>query len=468
MAVLKFEQETDKSPVTVWDRLSDAEKASVFLFCEEYKQFLDGGKTEREVVDFVVGSARKKGFADLNEKTALKPGDRVYWVNRRKGMVLAVIGQEPVEKGIRLAGAHIDAPRLDLKPEPLYEDGHLALMKTHYYGGIKKYHWVGIPLSLHGAVAREDGSLVTINVGDAPGDPVFTITDLLPHLSRDQMEKKMSEGIAGEALNILVGGIPVQGGETRQRIKKAVLNHLREHYGIGEEDLISAELEAVPAWPARDVGFDRGQVAAYGQDDRVCAYTALRALLDLETPSRTAVVLLADKEEIGSTGNTGMQSAFLENFVAELIARRNANYSEMLLRRALSSSSALSADVNAALDPNYEEVMDKLNAARLGRGVVLTKYTGTKGKSGSSEAGAEFVARVRGIFNREGVYWQTGELGKVDQGGGGTIAYLLAAYNMDVVDCGVALLGMHSPFEVASKADIYMAYRAYRAFLRYI
>ncbi|MCL6477924.1 MAG: aminopeptidase [Peptococcaceae bacterium] len=468
MPILKFDRQNEKSPVTVWDRLSDADKTAVFLFCEEYKQFLDRCKTEREVVGFVVGAAREKGFADLGEKTALKPGDKVYWVNRSKSMVLAVIGQEPIEKGVRLVGAHIDAPRLDLKPEPLYEDGHLALMKTHYYGGIKKYHWVGIPLSLRGVAAREDGSLVAVSIGDAPGDPVFTVTDLLPHLAKDQMEKKMSEGIAGEALNILVGGIPVPGADAGQRIKKAVLDILRRHYGIGEEDLISAELEAVPAWPARDVGFDRGQVAAYGQDDRVCAYTAFKALLDVEKPSRTTVVLMADKEEIGSAGNTGMQSAFLENFIAELIARRNAGYSEILLRRALSSSGALSADVNAALDPNYEDEMDKHNSARLGRGVVLTKYTGTKGKSGSSEAGAEFVARVRRVFNREGVYWQTGELGKVDQGGGGTIAYLLAAYNMDVVDCGVALLGMHSPFEVASKADVYMTYKAYRAFLQHI
>ncbi|MHB8916862.1 MAG: aminopeptidase, partial [Desulfocucumaceae bacterium] len=327
------------------------------------------------------------------------------------------------------------------------------------------YHWVGIPLALHGVVAREDGSVVSINIGEAQSDPIFTITDLLPHLSKDQLEKKLSEGIAGEALNLLAGGIPLKEGE-KNRIKLAVLKILEDRYGIKEEDLISAELEAVPAWPARDTGFDRSLLAAYGQDDRVCSYTALRALLELEVPERTAVVLLADKEEIGSVGATGMQSAFLQNFLAEIISRRDKKYSELSLRRCLSSSCAISADVNAALDPNYEEVMDKMNAARLGRGVVLTRYTGARGKSGSSEPGAEYVARVREIFNREGVYWQTGELGKVDQGGGGTIAYLMAAYNMDVVDCGVALLGMHSPFEVASKADIYMAYRAYGAFMR--
>jgi len=468
MPVLKFDRENEKAPLTVWDRLSDQEREQVFLFSEGYRNFLDRGKTEREVVAVAVAAAAEKGFADLGGKSRLVPGDKVFLVNRSRGLALAIIGREPLEKGVRLVGSHIDSPRLDLKPEPLYEDGQLSLLKTHYYGGIKKYHWVGIPLALHGLVAREDGSVAGIRLGEDPGDPVFTITDLLPHLSKDQMEKKMSEGITGEALNLLVGSIPVKDPEVKLRVRQAVLNTLGEKYGIKEEDFTSADLEAVPAWPARDVGFDRGLLAAYGQDDRVCAYTSLRALLDLEPPDRTAVVLLADKEEIGSAGNTGMQSAFLENFVAEIMALRDGSYSDLKIRRCLSSSSALSADVNAALDPNYEEVMDKLNAARLGRGVVLTKYTGSRGKSGSSEAGAEFTARVRGVFNREGVYWQTGELGKVDQGGGGTIAYLLAAYNMDVVDCGVAILGMHSTFEVASKADIYMAYRAYRAFLKSI
>ena len=466
MAVLKFDPDNEKSPVTLWDKLSDQEREDLFAFCEGYKEFLDQGKTEREVVDIAVKKALEKGFSDLAGKNELKPGDKVFLVNRNKGMALAVIGQDSLAKGVRLVGAHIDSPRLDLKPEPLYEDGHLALLKTHYYGGIKKYHWVSIPLALHGMVVKQDGTRVRVAIGESPGDPVFTITDLLPHLAKDQMEKKMSEGIVGEALNLLVGGIPLKSGVVKKRIKESVLNYLKEHYEIVEEDLISAELQVVPAWTARDVGFDRGQLAAYGQDDRVCAYTALQALLDLGIPDKTAVVLLADKEEVGSVGNTGMQSAFLENFIAELIVRKETDYGDLSLRRCLSASCALSADVNAALDPNYEEVMDKLNAARLGRGVVLTRYTGSRGKSGSSEASAEFVARVRDVFNRAGVYWQTGELGKVDQGGGGTIAYLLAAYNMDVVDCGVALLGMHSTFEVASKADIYMTYLAYHVFLR--
>jgi aspartyl aminopeptidase len=468
VAVLKFEKGNDKVPLTVWDRLSAQERGWVFAFCNEYREFLDRCKTERETVDFVVSLAGEKGFTDFQGKTTLKPGDRVFLVNRHKEVVLAVIGQDAFSRGIRLIGAHIDSPRLDLKPEPIYEDGHLSLMKTHYYGGIKKYQWVGMPLALHGIAARADGSVIKIVVGEAPGDPVFTITDLLPHLSKDQLEKKMSEGIAGEALNILTGSIPLAGEDIKQRIKQGVLDHLEKTYSLTEEDLISAELEVVPAWPARDVGFDRGLLAAYGQDDRSCAYCAFRALLDLGVPSRTAVVLLADKEEVGSAGNTGMQSAFFENSLADLIACSDRTYNDRMLRKTLASSSAISADVNAALDPNYEEVMDKLNAARLGRGVVLTKYTGSRGKSGSSEAGAEFMARVRGVFNGAGVIWQTGELGKVDQGGGGTIAYLMAASNMDVVDCGVPLLGMHSPFEVASKADIFMTYRAYRVFLEKI
>jgi aspartyl aminopeptidase len=468
MAVLKYDSEDEKKSLTVWDRLSGPEKEEVFAFCEGYRDFLDRGKTEREVADEVIKMARSKGFCDLREKTVLHPGDRVFSVNRHKEIVLAVVGKQPPERGLALVGAHTDSPRIDLKPEPLFEDGHLSLFKTHYYGGIKKYQWVGIPLSLHGLVARQDGNVVPVRLGEHPGDPVFTITDLLPHLSKDQMEKKMSEGIAGEALNILVGSIPAEGAEVKHRVKQGVIEHLKKMYGIEEEDFISAELEAVPAWPARDVGFDRSLLGAYGQDDRSCAYAAVRALLEIDSPEKTAVVLLADKEEIGSVGSTGMESAFFENFVAELIAAGNKNYSDLLLRRALSASSALSADVSAALDPNYEEVMDKLNAARIGRGVVVARYTGTRGKSGSSEAGAEFVARIRKIFNREGIYWQTGELGKVDQGGGGTIAYLLAAYNMDVLDCGVAILGMHSPFEVAGKADIFMTYRAYKAFMQTI
>lgn len=466
MAVIKYVQGKEP-PATIWETMTDGEINEVFSFCEEYKDFLDKGKTEREAAEYAVNMAQAEGFVDLCGKRELKAGDKVYAVNREKEVALAVIGREPYSFGMRVVGAHIDSPRLDLKPEPLIEDGTLALMKTHYYGGIKKYQWVSIPLALHGVAVREDGSAVRISTGDQPGDPVFTITDLLPHLAKDQMEKKMSEGVTGESLNILAGGIPLKDKEKKNKLKRMVLELLAKEYGIKEEDFISAELELVPAWTARDVGFDRSMLAAYGQDDRVCAYTACKALLDC-SPDRTAVVLLADKEEIGSTGNTGMQSSFLENFMAEIIARSSEPYNSLLLRRCLSASHALSADVNAALDPNYPDVMDKHNSAVLGQGVVLTKYTGSRGKSGSSEANAEFVAAVRGLFNKNGVYWQTGELGKIDQGGGGTVAYLMAAANMDVIDCGPALLGMHSPFEVASKVDIYMAYKAYRSFLQHI
>lgn len=467
MTILKFDRENNQSAM-LWDRFSSEEREETFSFCEKYKDFLDKGKTEREAVEYVISKARNLGFTEIDDKKSLKPGDRVFSVNRHKEVALAVIGQKPTDYGISLIGAHLDSPRLDLKPEPLYEEEDLSLMKTHYYGGIKKYQWVGIPLSLHGIVAREDGSVVKINLGETPGDPVFTITDLLPHLAKDQMEKKMSEGIVGEALNILAGSMPLEGKEAKQRIKQGVLSYLKDSFGFGEEDLISAELQLVPAWAARDVGFDRGLLAGYGQDDRVCAYCAFSALAELAVPPRTAVVLLVDREEVGNAGNTGMQSAFFENFLADIIVARNEDDNHRFLRKALSLSCAISADVNAAIDPNYEEVMDKLNASRLGRGVVLTKYTGSRGKSGSSEARAEYVAMVRSVLNTAGVIWQTGELGKIDQGGGGTIAYLVAAYNMDVVDCGVALLGMHSPFEVASKGDIIMAYKAYKAFLQKI
>lgn len=467
MAVIKFDHENNQSAM-LWDRLSTEEREETFSFCEKYKDFLDNGKTEREAVDYLVSKARNLGFTEIGDKKSLNPGDRVFSVNRNKELALAVIGQKSTDHGINLIGAHLDSPRLDLKPEPLYEEEDLSLMKTHYYGGIKKYHWVGIPLSLHGIVAREDGSVVKISLGETPGDPVFTITDLLPHLAKDQMEKKMSEGIVGEALTILVGSIPLETREIKQRIKQAVISYLRDSYGLGEEDLISAELQLVPSWTARDVGFDRGLVAGYGQDDRVCAYCAFSAIAELAVPSRTAVVLLVDREEVGNAGNTGMQSSFFENFLMDIIVARNEDNNYRFLRKAMSLSCAISADVNAAIDPNYEEVMDKLNASRLGRGVVMTKYTGSRGKSGSSEARAEYVAMVRSVLNAAGVIWQTGELGKIDQGGGSTIAYLVAAYNMDVVDCGVALLGMHSPFEVASKADIIMAYRAYKAFLQKI
>ncbi len=461
-----MEKEKDTATRHVWERLDEEERRTALAFCDGYREFLSTAKTERETVDFLTERARKNGFAPLHDFGGLKPGDRVFLSARGKIMAMAVMGREPLEQGLNIVGAHVDAPRLDLKPRPLYEEAGLALFKTHYYGGVKKYQWVAIPLALHGVVVKGDGQVVSLVIGEIEGDPVFTIADLLPHLAKDQMEKKMSEAITGEALNIIVGGFPVAEREVKERVKKAVIEHLAQNYGVREEDFVSAELEAVPAWPARDIGFDRSMIGGYGQDDRSSVYTALQAILQQDVPRRTAVALFADKEEIGSAGNTGMQSVFLVNFVAELAGRCLPQYSDLALRRILSSTRAISADVTAGLNPSYPDVMDKYNAPLLGHGVVISKYTGARGKSGASDAHAEFVAFVRGLFDREGVVWQTGELGKVDQGGGGTIAYLMAQHGMDVLDVGVPLLGMHSPFEVASKMDIYMAYKGFRAFYR--
>jgi aspartyl aminopeptidase len=460
------EKENTQEGKHVWDRLEEEERRAALAFNERYREFLSVAKTERETVNFIAEKARDHGFAPLQNFARLKANDRVFLIGRGKITALAVIGSDPLEKGLNIIGAHVDSPRLDLKPKPLYEEAGLALLKTHYYGGIKKYQWVAIPLALHGVVVKGDGQVIPIVIGERSDDPVFTVTDLLPHLAKDQMEKKMSEGITGEALNILVGGLPVADREVKERVKKAVLEHLARNYGVAEEDFVSAELEAVPAWPARDVGFDRSLVGGYGQDDRSSVYPALAAILEQSDLSRTAVALFADKEEIGSAGNTGMQSVFLVNFVAEIAGRCLPQYSDLALRRILNNSRAISADVTGGLDPSYPDVMDKHNAPLLGHGVVITKYTGGRGKSGANDAHPEFVAFVRGLFDREGVAWQTGELGKVDQGGGGTIAYLLAQHGMDVLDCGVPLLGMHSPFEIASKVDIYMAYKGFKAFLR--
>lgn len=452
----------------VWDRLSAAEREEVFKFAEDYKKFLDAGKTERESVREIVRHAEEAGFVALEELLAkgkkIRPGTRVYTQSREKNVALAVIGREPLWHGINIIGAHVDSPRLDLKPNPLYEEHNLALMKTHYYGGIKKYQWLAVPLAMHGVVIRENGEKLPVVIGEALTDPVFAISDLLPHLAREQMEKKLSEAFPGEGLNIIVGGLPLEDKEAKDRIKLAVLDSLNKKYGIVEEDFISAELELVPAGPARDIGFDRSLLGGYGQDDRVCAYTSLRAVLGLNNPARTAIALFVDKEETGSTGNTGMRSRFFENIIAELLYLAAGDYNEIYCRRALANSSALSADVSTAMDPNFEGVLDKYNAARMGAGVVITKYTGSGGKSSTSDANAEFVAAVRQVFNRHKIVWQSGELGKVDGGGGGTIAQFIARYGMDVLDCGVALLAMHSPMEIAHKADIYMGFKAYQAF----
>ncbi len=449
----------------VWECMDENDKKLAVAFSEDYKMFLSAFKTEREVATAAQDILKKAGFRRLESFNQLRSGDRVYTVNRHKAVVAAIIGKKPFEGGWNIIGAHIDSPRLDLKPQPLYEEEGLVFLKTHYYGGIKKYQWLSVPLSLHGAVIKSDGATVKLVIGENPGEPIFTVSDLLPHLAKDQMNKKMADAVPGESLNVLAGGIPLYGEEIKDRFKLAVLEHLNKLYGIIEEDLISAEIELVPAWPAMDIGFDRSFVGGYGQDDRVCAYTSLRALVEIGVPECTTLVVLADKEETGSSGNTGMESAFFTNAVAEILLRCVPAYSELLLRRVLAASRALSADVNVALDPNYGDVVEKMNTARLGGGLVITKYTGSRGKYSTSDAHAEMVAYMRRVCNDAGVVWQTGELGKIDQGGGGTIAHLMAAHGMDVLDCGVALLGMHSPFEVASKADIYMAYKGYKAFL---
>lgn len=447
----------------VYEIISDEEKDKMFALCDEYRAFLDAGKTERECVEQTIEMAKKNGFTELEKKSSLKPGDKIYSVNRGKNVFLAVIGDEDIEKGFNLVGAHIDSPRLDLKQNPLYENDSMALLKTHYYGGIKKYQWTTIPLALHGVIFTRDGEKLTLNIGENENDPVFCITDLLPHLAQSQMTKKMTEAVEGENLNILIGGIPA-GKEVKEKVKFGILKLLNERYGIREQDFISAEIEAVPAYKARNVGLDESFVGAYGQDDRVCAYTTIKAIFDIDKPRKTAIALLVDKEEIGSAGNTGMLSAFFEMTVALMLEKLKGNSSITLLNRVISGSACMSSDVSAAVDPNYESVFEKNNSTFAGYGMSLVKYTGARGKSGSSDANAEFVYKIGKIMDDNGVIWQTGELGKVDHGGGGTIAQYVANLNMDVIDCGVPVLSMHAPFEVTAKADVYMAYRSYMAF----
>ena len=457
-----------------WSAISPAEREAVAAYARDYMAFLSAAKTEREAFTLAVSQAQARGFVDLDSlrdgAQRLEPGMKVYRGCRGKTLLAAVIGKRGFEHGLHLVGGHTDAPRLDAKPVPLYQDGGVALLDTHYYGGIKKYQWVAMPLALHGVVVRQDGTAVQVCIGEDPADPVFTITDLLPHLGKDQAAKPMSEGINGEGLNVLLGSLPAEPAdddpEVKDRVKLGILRWLEKRYGIEEQDFASAELEVVPAGAARDLGLDRSMILGYAHDDRVCAYAALRALFDLEgTPEHTAVVLLCDKEEIGSVGATGMDSVFLENSVTEMIALTDVKDGNLALRRCLERSRMLSADVNALHDPNYPEVSSPNNMAQINAGVVVAKYTGSRGKSGSSDASAEFMAEIRQVFNAAGVVWQSGELGKVDVGGGGTIALFLARYGMDVVDCGVGLFSMHAPWEVAGKLDAYMAYKGYRAFL---
>lgn len=439
-----------------------ADRSAVFDFAEGYKEFLNSGTSEREIFSEVVRIAKAEGFTDIQNKHALSPGDKVYIANRGKALLLAVMGTQPLSKGFHLVGAHIDSPRLDAKPNPVIEDGNMAMMKTHYYGGIKKYQWTAMPLSLSGVVIKKDGSKIHVSLGRYDNDFCFTITDLLVHLSGEQMKRTLSDGVRGEELNVLIGGIPLPEGD-KESVKSAILVLLRDEYGIEEEDFLCAELEFTPAFPAKDVGFDKSFVGAYAQDDRVCAYAALQAILDVAAPAKTAMCLLVDKEEVGSMGVTGMQSRFFENCLADMIDLSD-EYSELLVRHALSNAICLSADVSAAFDPNYPASFEKQNTPLAGCGIALLKYTGARGKSGSSDASAELFASIASLLETNGICWQTGELGKVDEGGGGTIAQYTANLNVDTIDAGVPVLSMHSPFEVVSKLDLYESYRAYRAF----
>ncbi|MBQ3512726.1 MAG: aminopeptidase [Lachnospiraceae bacterium] len=437
---------------------------------KEYKEFLDKGKTERECVTYAVEMAKEKGYKDLSEfiqnNTRIKAGDKIYATYMKKAIALFQIGTSPMEKGMNILGAHIDSPRLDLKQNPLYEEGGFAYFDTHYYGGIKKYQWVTLPLAIHGVIAKKDGEIVEISIGEKEDDPVFCITDLLIHLAGEQMEKKASKVIEGEHLDVLIGlnALEGLGKEEKETVKKNVLNILKEQYGIEEKDFLSAELEVVPAGKSRDLGLDRSMVIGYGQDDRVCAFTSLVGFLEVEQVEKTACCLLVDKEEIGSVGATGMQSKFFENFIAEILELMG-GFSELTLRRTLANSNMLSSDVSAGFDPLYAGSFDKRNAAFLGKGLVFNKYTGSRGKSGSNDANGEYIAKLRKVLDEADVKYQTAELGKVDAGGGGTIAYIMALYGMNVIDSGIAVLSMHSPWEVTSKKDLEEAVKGYKAFL---
>lgn len=441
-------------------RMSSEELKKCDKFCEGYKQFLDIAKTEREACAEIVKQAKARGFSEFDSKAKYKPGDKVYYANREKSVILAVIGKQPIEKGVNLVAAHIDSPRLDMKQNPLYEKDEVAYFKTHYYGGIKKYQWPTVPLSLHGVIVKSDGSKVSVNIGEDDGDPVFCVSDLLPHLASQQYKRPATELVKGEELNLIIGSRPFKDDEGSELVKLNIMMILNEKYGITESDFISAELEAVPAFKAKDVGFDRSLVGAYGQDDRVCAYTELMAVLELKNPDRTAVAILTDKEETGSDGNTGLRSAYLRYFIADLAASFGVKG-----RTVLSNSCCLSADVNAAYDPTFPDVFEKNNSALLNGGVCVTKYTGSRGKSGTSDASAEFVGEVRALLDKNGVIWQTGELGKIDIGGGGTVAAYIANLDVDTIDVGVPVMSMHAPYEITAKTDIYAAYKAFEAFV---
>ena len=446
-----------------WADLSEEKKNEIYNYCNSYMNFLNNGKTEREIIKESKYIADTNGFRNINEVESLNPGDKVYYINKNKAMYLAVIGSDSIENGINVVGAHADSPRLDLKPNPLYEDDGFAFFKTQYYGGIKKYQWTTIPLALHGVIVKKNGEVIEVNIGENDNDPIFVITDLLPHLAQEQMQRKLSEGIKGEELNLLIGSIPYNDNDVSEKVKLNIMNLLNKRYGIVEADFLSAELEIVPAFKARSLGFDESMVAAYGQDDKICVYTSLSALMNINNPKTTAVCLIADKEEIGSMGNTGMQSNVFDTFMSEILNKLGVNRPN-LLDKVFCNSKMLSADVDAGLDPTFASVAEKNNASYLGRGIGLNKYTGGRGKGGSSDANAEFVAYIRNMLESNNLAYQIAELGKVDLGGGGTIAYILANKGMDVIDCGVPVLSMHAPYEVTSKFDVYTAFETYKAF----
>ena len=451
---------------TGWEDLNEDKKNEIYRYCNSYMQFLNNGKTEREIIKESKAIAELNGFKSIEDVETLKAGDKVYYINRGKSMYLAVIGYEDIEKnGINVVGAHADSPRLDLKPNPLYEDDGFAFFKTQYYGGIKKYQWTTIPLAIHGVIVKRTGEVVEVNIGEDDNDPIFVITDLLPHLAQEQMQRKLGDGIRGEELNILIGSIPYNDKDVSEKVKLNVMSILNKKYGITEADFLSAELEIVPAFKARSMGFDESMVAAYGQDDKICVYTALSALMNVENPKNTAVCLIADKEEIGSMGNTGMQSQVFDTFISEILNKLGINRPN-LLDKVFCKSKMLSADVDAGFDPTFASVAEKNNASYLGRGIGLNKYTGGRGKGGSSDANAEFVAYVRNMLESNNLAYQIAELGKVDLGGGGTIAYILANKGMDVIDCGVPVLSMHAPYEVTSKFDVYTAFETYKLFYK--
>lgn len=462
MEAKKLKEKLFKESKNAWEKVTNEENKKIYDFAEDYKKFLNENKTERECVKYIEKLLIKNKFIHIDKLKNLKPGDKVYYINRKKCIYAAIIGKNNSEEGFNIIGAHIDSPRLDLKPNPLYESEELAMFKTHYYGGIKKYQWVNIPLSMHGVIIKQNNEKIDIKIGEDENDPIFTIADLLPHLASKQEKKTLKDGIEAENLNIIVGSIPYK-GDIDKKVKLNILNILNEKYGIVEEDFISAEIEFTPAMKAKDLGFDRALIAGYGQDDRVCAYSSLKALLDIEKPNRTSICILADKEEIGSMGNTGMYSHTFEYFIEKILNKTTGNEPDSL-NKVFNHTRLLSADVTGAYNPNYPNIYEKNNESYLNHGISIIKYTGSASKGGASDANAEFVGYIRNLFKSNNITYQLSEMGKIGIGGGGTIAYILADRGMDVLDCGVPVLSMHSPYEIASKFDIYNAYRAYKVF----